>query len=248
MAASMLVGVVTVLCSQEPNPQPLPASRNIAQWLQGALVAPFADFIQRYRWQAALVLALIAVYRISDVVMGIMANPFYVDMGFSKDEVAAVTKVFGVVMTLLGAFIGGVMSMRWGVMRVLMLGAVLSAASNLLFAWLSTRGHRPDRADAGGQCQQFGRWHCLGGLYCLPLQPDECAVLGHAVRAVQLHDAAGPQVAGGLFWPVCRCLWLRNFFCVARPVWACRCCCWWRWQRGCGCAKLLKRELPALVK
>ena len=141
MAASMLVGVVTVLCSKEPNPQPLPASKNIAQWLQGALVAPFADFIQRYRWQAALVLALIAVYRISDVVMGIMANPFYVDMGFSKDEVAAVTKVFGVVMTLLGAFIGGVMSMRWGVMRVLMLGAVLSAASNLLFAWLSTRGH-----------------------------------------------------------------------------------------------------------
>lgn len=110
-------------------------------WLRGALVAPFADFIRRYRWQAALVLSLIAVYRISDVVMGIMANPFYVDMGFSKDEVAAVTKVFGVVMTLLGAFVGGAMAMRWGVMRVLMLGAVLSAASNLLFAWLSTRGH-----------------------------------------------------------------------------------------------------------
>jgi MFS transporter, PAT family, beta-lactamase induction signal transducer AmpG len=75
------------------------------------------------------------------VVMGIMANPFYVDMGYTKDEVAAVTKVFGVIMTLVGAFIGGVMSMRLGVMRVLMLGAVLSAASNLLFAWLGTRGH-----------------------------------------------------------------------------------------------------------
>lgn len=141
MAASMLVGVVTVLCSKEPNPKPLVAAKSVADWLRSALVEPFADFIQRYRWQAALVLALIAVYRISDVVMGIMANPFYVDMGFSKDEVAAVTKVFGVVMTLLGAFIGGVMSMRWGVMRVLMLGAVLSAVSNLLFAWLATRGH-----------------------------------------------------------------------------------------------------------
>ncbi len=141
MAASMLVGTITVLCSQEPQPQPLPPSRNLREWLQGALVAPFADFIQRYRWQAALVLALIAVYRISDVVMGIMANPFYVDMGFSKDEVAAVTKVFGVVMTLLGAFIGGAMAMRWGVMRVLMLGALLSAASNLLFAWLAGQGH-----------------------------------------------------------------------------------------------------------
>ena len=141
MAASMLVGVVTVLCSKEPNPSPLPPSKNVREWLQGALIAPFADFVQRYRWQAALILGLIAVYRISDVVMGIMANPFYVDMGFSKDEVAAVTKVFGVIMTLLGAFIGGAMSMRWGVMRVLMLGAILSAASNLLFAWLATRGH-----------------------------------------------------------------------------------------------------------
>ena len=141
MAASMLVGMVTVLCSREPNPRPLPPSKNLRAWLHGALVTPFAEFIGRYRWQAALVLGLIAVYRISDVVMGIMANPFYVDMGFSKDEVAAVTKVFGVVMTLLGAFIGGAMSMRWGVMRVLMLGAVLSAASNLLFAWLATQGH-----------------------------------------------------------------------------------------------------------
>ncbi|GKS93672.1 MFS transporter [Acidovorax sp. SUPP2825] len=141
MAASMLVGTATVLLSREPVPRPLPPARNPAEWLRGALVDPFADFIGRYRWQAALILALIAVYRISDVVMGIMANPFYVDMGYTKDEVAAVTKVFGVLMTLAGAFVGGVLSMRLGVMRVLMLGAVLSACSNLLFAWLGLRGH-----------------------------------------------------------------------------------------------------------
>jgi PAT family beta-lactamase induction signal transducer AmpG len=141
MAASMLVGTVTVLLSPEPAPRPLPPAKGLGDWLRGAVVEPFADFIQRYRWQAALILALIAVYRISDVVMGIMANPFYVDMGYSKDEVAAVTKVFGVVMTLAGAFVGGVLSMRLGVMRVLMLGAVLSALSNLLFAWLGQRGH-----------------------------------------------------------------------------------------------------------
>jgi PAT family beta-lactamase induction signal transducer AmpG len=70
-----------------------------------------------------------------------MANPFYVDMGYSKEEVATVTKLYGVVMTLLGAFIGGVMVLRLGVMRVLMLGAVLSAATNLLFAWLAGHGH-----------------------------------------------------------------------------------------------------------
>lgn len=141
MAASMLLGVLTVLLSPEPARRELPAAKNLHEWLQGALIDPFADFIRRYQWQAALILSLIAVYRISDVVMGIMANPFYVDMGYSKDEVAAVTKIYGVIMTLAGAFVGGVLSMRLGVMRVLMLGAVLSAASNLLFAWLGTRGH-----------------------------------------------------------------------------------------------------------
>ena len=141
MAASMLVGMLTVLFSREPAPRVLTPARNAAEWLRTALVDPFADFISRYRWQALLILALIGTYRISDVVMGIMANPFYVDMGYSKDEVAAVTKVFGVVMTLVGAFVGGVLAMRVGVLRVLMLGAVLSSASNLLFAWLGTRGH-----------------------------------------------------------------------------------------------------------
>lgn len=112
-----------------------------AAWLDMVVIQPFAEFLRRYGWHAVLILMLIAVYRISDIVMGIMANPFYVDMGYTKDEVAAVTKVFGVIMTLVGAFIGGVLSMRLGVMRVLMLGAILSAASNLLFAWLGTRGH-----------------------------------------------------------------------------------------------------------
>jgi PAT family beta-lactamase induction signal transducer AmpG len=130
-----------VLLSSEPAQRVMPRARNAAEWLKNVLVEPFADFIRRYKWQAALILSLIAIYRISDVVMGIMANPFYVDMGFSKEEVAAVSKVFGVVMTLVGAFVGGILSMRLGVMRVLMLGAVLSAASNLLFAWLATQGH-----------------------------------------------------------------------------------------------------------
>ena len=141
MALSISVGVVTTLLSPEPQAVLLPKARSAGQWLQQTLIQPFADFISRYRWQAFLILGLIAIYRISDVVMGIMANPFYVDMGYTKDEVAAVTKVFGVIMTLVGAFLGGLLTMRFGVMRVLLLGGILSAASNLLFAWLSTRGH-----------------------------------------------------------------------------------------------------------
>lgn len=141
MAASMSVGILTVLLSPEPVRIALPQPRGAREWLRSVLVEPFADFIRRYRWQAVLILSLIAVYRISDVVMGIMANPFYVDMGFTKDEVATVSKIYGVVMTLAGAFVGGALSMKLGVMRVLMLGAVLSAASNLLFAGLASRGH-----------------------------------------------------------------------------------------------------------
>lgn len=141
MAVSMLVGVLTVLFSREPARAELPPAQSLAVWLQGALVDPFADFLRRHRWEAVFILVLIGTYRISDVVMGIMANPFYVDMGYTKDEVAAVTKVYGVVMTLVGAFVGGALIARMGVHRVLMLGAVLSAASNLLFSWLAVHGH-----------------------------------------------------------------------------------------------------------
>lgn len=153
MAASMLVGVLTVLLSREParvagveKPAPdstdrLPWLERFLRWVYAAGVQPFLDFFQRYRWQALIILALIATYRMSDVVMGVMANPFYRDMGFSKEEVATVSKFYGVIMTLLGAFIGGVLALRLGVMRVLFAGAVLSAATNVLFAWLATRGH-----------------------------------------------------------------------------------------------------------
>ena len=151
MAASMGIGIAAVLLSPEPRTAAAAAivaagaaegqMQRLIAWLRVAVIGPFVDFIRRYRWQALLLLALIATYRISDVVMGIMANPFYVDMGYSKEEVATVSKLYGVVMTLAGAFIGGALALRFGVLRILMVGAVLSAASNLLFAWLATRGH-----------------------------------------------------------------------------------------------------------
>jgi PAT family beta-lactamase induction signal transducer AmpG len=141
MAVSMLVGMIVVLISPEPVRAEVPPARDLKEWLRSALVEPFADFLRRHRWEAVLILALIGTYRISDVVMGIMANPFYVDMGYTKVEVANVTKIYGVIMMLLGAFIGGGMILRLGVYPVLMLGAVLSAATNVLFAWLAGYGH-----------------------------------------------------------------------------------------------------------
>jgi PAT family beta-lactamase induction signal transducer AmpG len=141
MACSIAVGTITTLLSKEPAHIELAKARNAKAWLHQTLIEPFSEFITRYGWHAIAILGLIAIYRISDIVMGIMANPFYVDMGYTKDEVAAVSKVFGVIMTLLGAFIGGVLALRFGVMRILFLGAALSAVSNLLFAWLATQGH-----------------------------------------------------------------------------------------------------------
>jgi len=153
MAGLIGVGIVTVLFSSEPQVavsqdtvrrEQEAAARlhsRLLSWLYAAVVSPFLDFVLRYRWQALLLLALIGTYRISDIVLGVMSNPFYRDMGFTKDEVAAVSGVYGVLMTLAGAALGGVLALRYGVMRVLMLGAALSALTNLLFAWLATRGH-----------------------------------------------------------------------------------------------------------
>ena len=86
-------------------------------------------------------LVLIATYRISDVVMGIMANPFYQDIGFTKEQVAAVSKVFGVVNDAFSVLLSeGHATMRYGVLKMLMLGAVLSAATNVLFSMLAQIG------------------------------------------------------------------------------------------------------------
>ena len=136
------------------RPAPHSTGQRVLARMQASFVAPFVDFFARYRWHAVLILGLIGIYRISDVVMGIMANPFYVDMQFSKEQVALVSGMFGIFFTLLGTFIGGVLALRLGVMRVLMLGAVLSAASNLLFAWLASH---PEMAQSLWQFSILGR-------------------------------------------------------------------------------------------
>jgi PAT family beta-lactamase induction signal transducer AmpG len=142
MAGLIGIGMATVLLSTEPQAVELaPRKEGMIGWVRSAVLGPFHDFVSRYRWTAVLLLALIATYRISDIVLGVMSNPFYRDMGFTKDEVAAISGVYGVVMTLVGAGIGGVLCLRYGVMRILLLGATLSSLTNLLFAWLATRGH-----------------------------------------------------------------------------------------------------------
>ncbi|MGF1725040.1 AmpG family muropeptide MFS transporter [Photobacterium nomapromontoriensis] len=152
MASLMLVGLITALCIHEPqidssaidhierdyrqqllNKGLSPLAARLSAWFYTAAIMPFKDFFDRYGKQAILLLALIGCYRISDVVMGVMANAFYVDIGFSKTEVASVSKIFGVIMTLVGAGLGGILVSKYATMRVLALGAILSAFTNLAF-------------------------------------------------------------------------------------------------------------------
>ncbi len=105
-------------------------------------IDPVKDFFNRYGMSVAiLLLAVIGLYRISDIVLGVVANIFYQDLGFTKIEIATVSKTFGLFMTIAGGFLGGVMAIRFGVFRVLFLGALLSALTNLLFIVLANVGH-----------------------------------------------------------------------------------------------------------
>lgn len=148
MALCMLPCIITTLLCKEPVNTLVTITagsgsrlQRVLRWFKLAIVAPFVDFFRRYRWHALLILALIACYRMSDVIMGVMANTFYVDMGFSKEEVASISKVYGVIMTLIGAALGGVLLNRFGTLKILFLGALLSAGTNLLFSFLSVIGH-----------------------------------------------------------------------------------------------------------
>lgn len=150
MAACMAVGMVTVLLIAEPERE-LPEAifgktdsrvLDLQRWFVAAVINPFTDFFHRNGRFALVILLFIAVFRLSDITMGIMANPFYLDLGFSKSEIASVAKVFGFFMSVAGSFLCGVLVVRWGVYKPLMLGAILVAATNVLFAVMA--GFGPD--------------------------------------------------------------------------------------------------------
>jgi len=158
MALLTSVGMITVLIIREPDHTISEATREqeintvalldgsandstwhrIKVWFSSAVVSPFVDFVKRYGKFAIIILVFIGIYRISDITMGVMANPFYLDMGYTKIEVADIGKIFGFFMTILGAATGGVLVVRYGIHRPLVLGATLVAVTNLLFAYLAT--------------------------------------------------------------------------------------------------------------
>ncbi|MGE6994512.1 AmpG family muropeptide MFS transporter [Pseudomonas sp. NPDC047961] len=123
--------------------------------LMGPVLTPITDFILRYRWQALLLLGLIATYRMSDTVMGVMANVFYIDQGFSKDQIASVSKLFGLIMTLLGAAFGGLLIVRFSILPILFIGGAASAATNLMFMLLVEMGANLNMLIVTISCDNF---------------------------------------------------------------------------------------------
>jgi PAT family beta-lactamase induction signal transducer AmpG len=113
-----------------------------AELVKVAFIDPVLDFFGRYGVKGALtILMFVAFYRISDIVLGVISNVFYQDMGFTKLDIAKASKTFGLGMTILGGFLGGILSARFGVMRILVVGAILTVSTNLLFVLLAQAGN-----------------------------------------------------------------------------------------------------------
>jgi len=105
--------------------------------ISNSYLSPITNFLKRYGKFAFFILLLISLYRIADVVMGVMANIFYLEKGYKISEIATFSKFFGVFATIAGGFIGGYCSYKFGTMKALFFGALIAALSNLLFAWLA---------------------------------------------------------------------------------------------------------------
>ena len=160
MAACVGVGLVTTLVIAEPEAHINRATlaqearvvaflersahwpkglRNVVAWLIGAVICPFVDFFSRNGLRAGLpILALIVTFRLNYTTMGVAANSFYIDMGFTLSQIALVSKVYGVIMTLAGALIAGLLVKRYGIPRTLLIGWTLLTVANLFYAYVAT--------------------------------------------------------------------------------------------------------------
>lgn len=149
MAGLMLVGMATVWATPEPGgsgtPGKLPGAsvgEQVTAWLRDAVIAPFADLLRRSGAAGlVLLLAFVILYKFGEAIAGTMSNPLYIGLGFTKVEIATVAKIYGVIATLAGVAIGGVMVLRLGIFRALLIGGVLQALSNLMYIMQVWAGH-----------------------------------------------------------------------------------------------------------
>ncbi|HEY6420675.1 MAG TPA: AmpG family muropeptide MFS transporter [Candidatus Binataceae bacterium] len=149
MAALLVVGMLVFLFGPEPKLPAEAAPRApsgggdaIRDWLATAVVGPFVDFMRRPSWLAIII--FIVGYKLGEAMAGVMAIPLYISLGFSLDEIAAISKLVGFFATIAGALVGGVVTVRFGVIRALLLCGVLQSAGNLFYVLQAVGGHRLD--------------------------------------------------------------------------------------------------------
>ena len=143
MALLVTVGMAAAVLAPDPaRRNPRVAAMDAAPGLRGMVVDPFVEFFQRNGvGTAVIILAFILLYKLGDAYAGVMAYPFYYEMGFSKSEVATVSKIFGVAATVAGIFIGGLIVRRYGIMPSLLGCGILQMLSNLMYAAQTLAGH-----------------------------------------------------------------------------------------------------------
>jgi PAT family beta-lactamase induction signal transducer AmpG len=139
MAGLMAVGIVACLLSPRSGEDKPPPRREAAL---SSFVEPLADLARRHGLALAAILTLVALYRLPDFISGVMANPLYIDLGFTKSDIATVSKVYGVWIGIAGAFGGGVAVSRLGLMPTLLMGGAAASASHLAMALLAASGPR----------------------------------------------------------------------------------------------------------
>ncbi len=147
MSLGAVVGMITILCSKEPKKEKNfkekktrgTWAQRLSQFMKKAVHEPLADFIKRPNW--LLILLFIFFYRMSDAYIGPMAYPFYDDLGFTKNEIAAVVKIFGVIATIVGTLLGGIIVSRLGIVKALLICGILQGLSNLVFVAQAYAGH-----------------------------------------------------------------------------------------------------------
>ena len=140
MAVCMGLGLLTTLVSPEPKQVERAKSdhtgvQRYVDWIKDSVVAPFAEFMSRPGWW--LILLFVVFYKYADGIWAAMANPFYLELGFTKIQIGAVSKTYGVVMTIIGGFLGGMIVLRFGILKSVLFGAITMALTNLLYAALA---------------------------------------------------------------------------------------------------------------
>src|SRR5277367_6528601 len=140
MAALTLVGICACLLS--PRLDRAPSA--VRQTFRTSFVEPLTDLMRRHAAALVPILALVAIYRLPDFVSGVMANPLYIDLGFTLSDIATVSKLYGVWIGIGGAFAGGWLAQRLGLMPTLLIGGVAASASHLSLAYLAAHGGRLD--------------------------------------------------------------------------------------------------------